>query len=180
MNDQPLKSTEMKTSVWLSRRLSMVPRWVVIPTIRTQTVAEHSFNVACLCDYLVGFHSQSHDPYFRHMLMATALRHDLEEAITGDSPSPIKASTRKAPGTLSSVETVVKVADKIDAALFCMDEIEMGNTAIKDVLEDVLNKGVIYWFHFSWGDDSRKPQFRELVHTLHEECRISRHPTLEL
>ncbi len=35
------------------RRLSLVPRWSVVPTIQKQNVAEHTFHVLCLAVYLV-------------------------------------------------------------------------------------------------------------------------------
>lgn len=72
-------------------RAGEITRWHMVRTSRTQTVAEHSYRVWLLADYL-------YDRVFEHETNSTgralvwrwALFHDLTEVCTGDVPTPIK------------------------------------------------------------------------------------------
>lgn len=111
--------------------LSHVPRWVIVPTVRTQSVAEHSFNVAMIvqeiltrCPELV-----TGDPpaIRREAAIWHALTHDIDESVTGDIPGIAKRwmrSKRDIPDLVPDVPLVgvtlgemrlVKLADTIDA-----------------------------------------------------------------
>lgn len=130
------------------RRLAVVPRWAVIPTIRQQSVAEHCYYVTLYTDKICLMLGA--DEHFRAQAMAYALRHDYEEAFTGDIPSPANkhmdakgymesldpppteddyASVQ--PGNLEQVKAVVKLADIFDAYMFLRDEFQMGNKRIE-------------------------------------------------
>jgi hypothetical protein len=70
-------------------RLSSVKRWHMIDTHRTQTLAEHSANVALLVYTIiitapVGWFSDA------HYSAVVALTHDIAESFTGDIPSHTK------------------------------------------------------------------------------------------
>lgn len=74
-------------------RMSSVKRWHMIDTRRVQTLAEHSANVALLGWYIA---ITSPSAFFPHPAMAIAgLLHDLDEAYTGDMPTPTKAALGK-------------------------------------------------------------------------------------
>jgi len=122
------------------RRLSFVPRWTVIPTIRKQSVAEHSYHVAHIALWVSRMHKTlaSGDRDFE--ILFFAIIHDETEALTGDIPSPsahthmpnkkqfdvehaLGASTAS-----DEVEQVLKVADVLEALLFLWEEKKMGNT----------------------------------------------------
>lgn len=109
--------------------LSHVPRWVIVPTVRTQSVAEHSFNVAMIvqeiltrCPEVVVTHGIR-----REAVLWYALVHDIDESVTGDIPGIAKRWMRSkrdipdlVPDTPSAGVTldemrIVKLADVIDA-----------------------------------------------------------------
>ena len=74
-------------------RLSAVKRWHMIETRRTQTLAEHTANVALLGWYIAY---RSPDAFFNPAALAIAgLTHDLDEAFTGDLPTPTKSALGK-------------------------------------------------------------------------------------
>lgn len=116
--------------------LSYVDRWVIAPTRRHQSVAEHSYRVAVIALALVGWRHPSVIPgeYVgmglteREVVMAAVL-HDSEEVLTGDIPGPQKSAI---PGYLRDVthmgakECLVKVADSIETGTFWM---QWGNSA---------------------------------------------------
>jgi 5'-deoxynucleotidase YfbR-like HD superfamily hydrolase len=70
-------------------RFHAVKRWHMIDTTRTQTLAEHSANVALLAYYLAATSPQM---YFgpSQNVAALALIHDIPEVFTGDIPSHTK------------------------------------------------------------------------------------------
>lgn len=106
--------------------LGHVPRWVIVRHHRSQSVAEHSFNVACIAHELYVRHESSFsnaDVRIANILLR-ALYHDLEECITGDMPTPAKKlftrdHTVPPVADITSVTMVelqvVKLADLIDA-----------------------------------------------------------------
>jgi 5'-deoxynucleotidase len=117
-------------------RMSVIRRWAIIDMARDQSVAEHSYNVAMiclailngpLCGYFIG------DDRFEVVMWA--LCHDLPEIDSGDIPTPMKSWLKS---DIEEMETVkyrdwthekssipelmrclVKVADSIDAIIFC-------------------------------------------------------------
>lgn len=70
------------------RTASIVPRWSIVWTLTRDTVANHSFYVtyySAIIAKLLGWRGDWSE------LMMLALTHDLDETITGDVVSPIKA-----------------------------------------------------------------------------------------
>ena len=115
------------------------------PTIKTQTVAEHSWRVAMLVNVIA--------PSFGMPVIA-ALEHDMAECVVGDIPSPAKRSGRfdreawdiieyevlKDAGyglvnqyLTSEDKRVLKLADYAEGCLFCIDERNLGNRRIAEV-----------------------------------------------
>jgi HD containing hydrolase-like enzyme len=69
-------------------RMQGIRRWHMIPMLREQTLAEHSFNVAAL-HYVIRMRIDPSGNY-THPMAGAALFHDIEEAFTGDIPTPTK------------------------------------------------------------------------------------------
>lgn len=109
--------------------LSIVPRWVIVPTIRRQSVAEHSFNVAIIVQELLNKYPHLTETVRPYQLMFHALHHDLDECITGDIPRHAKKVVLRAKRdmvdlitdrpevslTISEIE-IIKLADIMEAA----------------------------------------------------------------
>ena len=90
-----------------------IQRWHIIDTSRTQSVAEHSFNVAMItCKFMerMGCMNEDITP-----TMVLALMHDADEVHEGDVP----AIAKKPPVLKSSLaHRAIQVADKLEAYWF--------------------------------------------------------------
>lgn len=125
---------------------SEVKRYHTVTTLREETVGHHSHGVAMLCLVLTNHHASA-------ALLEAALVHDLSEHITGDIPSPAKREygigeqvTLLEMRLMAAVglgvitldhheERVLKLADIAQGALFCLREIELGNSKMRVVLD---------------------------------------------
>jgi 5'-deoxynucleotidase YfbR-like HD superfamily hydrolase len=77
-------------------RLSNLKRWGIVEMSRSQSVAEHSFNVAMIAAYIVDRLPSGVKPAgLRETVINWSLVHDLPELVTGDIPTPIKAEIRE-------------------------------------------------------------------------------------
>ena len=85
-------------------RMHAVKRWHMIDTTRTQTLAEHSANVAMLAFVIVN---SPPGAYFGSASQAAiyGLMHDIPEAFTGDIPTHTKRWF--APGVIDNIEAAV-------------------------------------------------------------------------
>lgn len=76
--------------------LTHVPRWAIMPMLRPQTVAEHSYRVTIIMNWMVNQIHVTHPlpgggpDFMGPRVWAYALSHDVEEARTGDIPGPAK------------------------------------------------------------------------------------------
>lgn len=106
-----LTPSEIKIGLGQILRLSYVPRWVIVPMMRQQSVAEHSWRVAVIAMELSGKLGWNYDEQCE--LATKATLHDWEEALTGDTPSTEKPypSFRG----MSKDELVLKIADYLEA-----------------------------------------------------------------
>lgn len=143
------------------RRLAVVPRWTVIPTIRRQSVAEHSFHVMWIARHVVDTYNayKSDDDVYiaADNIMVAALLHDEAEALSGDIATPYKqgaigeeiknAEERHGFGLpLSAAEkTLLKLADLIEAHLFVCEERMLGNQGLFQVHDDLLKNFFGTW-----------------------------------
>lgn len=126
------------TSLLHSRRLSIVPRWTVVQTIRKQNVAEHSFQVAQICRALLDM-LDVRQPAQLASVLERALDHDMEEAITGDIPSPCKDGQPVA-GPFEPADCLVKLADDLEALAFVYEEQRLGNTTLEFVEDRLFDR----------------------------------------
>ena len=113
-------------------------RFHTVQTITQNTVAEHSWGVAMLCNLLTNGKASKE-------LLWAALIHDMAECETGDIPAPSKRifglreqMSQHELGILVRIgfdmpplnaqeKYVLKVADCLDGVLFCTRELRMGN-----------------------------------------------------
>jgi hypothetical protein len=122
----------------LDDRLSIVKRWVLIRTNRTQSVAEHCFNVQRICIRIA--------PWFKissalelYRLSQAALHHDDNEALTGDIPWTAKGYVKEGENGVDTgaalwydsagdrIKSIVKLADLLEAYHFLAMEMQTGN-----------------------------------------------------
>jgi len=114
--------------------------------LRQQDVAQHSYNVAWLCWLL-----SDRDP--SAALIMAALAHDAGERHTGDIPAPTKrrhpsmhelldamenehtAAAGYTQEPLSRIEAqILKLADMMEGAFYCLRELKMGNRLVMDAV----------------------------------------------
>ncbi len=93
--------------------LSYVPRWAVVPMLRPQSVADHSWRVAVIANEL-AFRMRGSSDYGSlpgTSVIRRAIFHDIDEAETGDIPATVKG-----PYTIPEelIALAVKVADVIE------------------------------------------------------------------
>ena len=103
-------------------KLSYVPRWVIVDRRKEQSVADHSFRVAAITVALLDeVHRVQHvDDDVRHRALWRAVSHDLDEAESGDIPTPYKAKMGPELSVKPPVfaDEVVSVADTLEALIF--------------------------------------------------------------
>jgi 5'-deoxynucleotidase YfbR-like HD superfamily hydrolase len=155
-----------------------VPRWVTIPVLRKQSVAEHSFLVALWSDRIATVIGWDASPGHWLMLNRWALSHDLPEAFTGDTPSPFKRAYNNdnAEGQFSrewhpeyndlkqrlnagdskcrDVLTIVSFADLLEAAIFLREESLVGNQMVGEYRLELNLKTTLAWFNLPWPDQT--------------------------
>lgn len=141
-----------------SRRLSFVPRWIVMPTIRKQSVAEHSYHMAMTTVWLTNHHNimadidENKTAATALFLLASALVHDIDEAREGDVPSPNKIPKPVDPS--DQVTVILKVSDILEAIAFIEEEKALGNKFGMDAVQaDLFAKLHEWWLAFSWNDE---------------------------
>ena len=134
------------------RVLAHIPRWSVLPVIRRQSVAEHSFFVSVYVSQLLDHprfkakHSEWKEKALRY-----ALVHDAAEARTGDLPGPIKraiidrdkfegveaaamSSMGLNPYCDEDIRLIVKAADAAEEYFYLASEAQMGSKVVKVLL----------------------------------------------
>lgn len=123
------------TSIHLSLsdiyRASDVTRWQIVKTMRSQSVAEHSYQVAMITARICGM--LDYDREYTARAVWYALIHDIPEVLTGDIVSPVKKiistnALEQFEGSIrvlgshvsedANIRRVVKLADMLEAVKF--------------------------------------------------------------
>lgn len=133
------------------RNLADVKRWAIVRTIRSQSVAEHSYFVAMMMPRLLREYGYT-DPAFILSAVEYAMLHDRDEVLSGDIATPIKKRIQSGVfdavaeefglklETTDAVKTATKVLDLFEAALFLAEEIAIGNARVVDILTVIKRK----------------------------------------
>ena len=86
-------------------RMKYINRWGLMANTRSETICEHSLEVALVAHALATIGNKkfgkSYDPQRAALL---AVLHDAPEIITGDMPTPVKYHSRGDPQGLRQVE----------------------------------------------------------------------------
>lgn len=161
------------------RTASIVPRWSVVWTLTRDTVSNHSFFVEMYADEIAdvinwkqGLDKQIFEA--RYHLCRYARFHDLDETVTGDIVSPVKAEIiddmrantyilgqmqERMPRVVAAIEemqalpywqdirAIVKAADRLDALLFLVGERRMGNGVVVDRIPSAWKNLKQAWFN---------------------------------
>lgn len=121
----------------LFRDAADVQRFHCKRTLRDQTVGQHSFNMVTLLLIVA--------PDARKEVFQTIVHHDLPELFTGDMPGPFKrahwqigqlmeeAEKDLEPlyrefGLNAAEQALVKMLDRIEGAMWALEEVRMGNS----------------------------------------------------
>lgn len=143
------KAAEGLGQTCLMRDAAAVKRWHTKRVLKEQSVGAHSFNMLLLLMEVWPDHP--------HRVMKACIHHDLPELITGDIPAPVKwRSTQMAImleemekgtgplyqdfGLTSMEESVVKWCDSAELALYCLEELQMGNTFVATTIAAILRR----------------------------------------
>lgn len=143
------------------RTLAIIPRWCIVQTTTKDYVASHSYFVALYSRSIAEVIRWRGN---REYLLMAALMHDHDESITGDITGPVKNTVvgDRAPDFLfeksqermgslldsfhdledsipsheaDEANSIVMVADKLDALLFLIFNRRMGNTFVEPAIE---------------------------------------------
>ena len=125
LEKEPDQLTRVKDSLTMAQklRLMQVPRWTIVPLLRNQSVAEHSWAVAILAMELAYRCGINPEDVAKH-----AVEHDITEVVTGDIPTPLKKAIVSAgAGHVvhhepipegDGIATIVKIADTMEAIIY--------------------------------------------------------------
>ena len=127
-----------------------VKRYHTMKTIGEQTVAEHSWGVATILNWL--------KPDISKIALLKALTHDVAEKRTGDMPAPTKWNNPELARELSIVEKGIekelgvdydvspeekeffKQSDLFELLLYCVNQRSLGNTNVNVVFSNGVEK----------------------------------------
>lgn len=140
----------------LANRLEMmaqsakVVRYHTRALTRAQSVGEHTYGVMWLLQILTDFQCGPR-------LLYAALVHDAPEYVTGDIPAPVKLASPALTAALHEMEDrvfadarvpcpiltseearLLRTADCLEGALYCLEELHRGNRGIQEVLGSYL------------------------------------------
>lgn len=116
-------------------RASDVSRWQIVKTMKTQSVAEHSFQVAMITGRICQILGK--DELFTARATRYALHHDLGEVLTGDIASPVKKMINTE--ALAEFEGSIRVfGEPIATDPECVDIVKLADTleAVKFLFEN--------------------------------------------
>lgn len=160
-----------RSKILLSRsmRLQNVPRWVVVPVIRRQSVAEHTLNCLAIYQWLCEVAGLELDLG----TFVSILEHDEYEAVEGDRPSPSKNPKTK---QVSRTRVIVKIVDMLEALHYGWTENLLGNKHFDSsghIMTDIVDK-LGHWLSYGVLGELTDPH--ELALMLYMDSAPNQHP----
>lgn len=101
--------------------LSHVPRWAIIDKFKPQTVGDHTYRVSAIVLILVEEFDKRGLYVSKSKALELAITHDIDEAISGDLPTPYKKLKGLQESTFkpdTNEAFLVKLADLLEACIF--------------------------------------------------------------
>lgn len=142
-------------------RAGHVKRFHAIDTIKSQSVAEHTFGTLVIARELCSINNVEFDN-----VASALLYHDAPEHYTGDIPANVKKDSPDlacalsdleesytehydipAPDLLSAEARIVRAADTLEAMFFCLRERSLGN--VSQDLSTVFDRLLTYLVEFA-------------------------------
>jgi hypothetical protein len=151
-------------------RSQYVKRWHIVNTAKSQSLAEHQFNVAMIAA-TIATKLKANNSFIKNVTIL-ALMHDAPEIVMGDIPTPAKRRGSKEGvfefklpfdihvGDSESARKIVKAADFLDAIHFVVEN-GVGRHA-QLALDDIRRS------YKSWLAD-QEPQLREATQDVEAE-----------
>ena len=150
--------------------LQHVPRWTTLKGVNPQSVAEHSYRVAVVTQWLaegaVSFNTEQAASALRY-----ALNHDMDEAVYSDIPAPLRGTKVAAKDEVSGVSLVA--SSYVRGVVKCADLLEaIGHLLESNYHDDSVILDLTMEFEANWqdlGDKARYPsshvlrQFEKMV-----------------
>lgn len=116
--------------------LSNVPRWAIIDKYRSQTVGEHTFRVCAIVLMLVREFDKRGLYVSKSKALELAIVHDIDEAWSGDLPTPYKKLKNLQESTFkpdTNEAFMVKLADLLEASIW-LDRYGVNASHISDAI----------------------------------------------
>lgn len=141
-------------------RATGVKRWHIVETDREQRLCEHMYSVSVLAGEIAS--RMGHSPEEVQLVIVAALFHDIDEVVSGDTPTPTKARAKAAGLDLNTlfkeyrvvdmdeaskkipdIKNIIKCADHLDTVFFLGDH-RVGRHA-EQVLKKVTDQAIEYF-----------------------------------
>lgn len=165
------------TRVKLWRAAARVARFHTVPTIRGQSVGEHTFGLLAILTEICTPSA---------LLLKAALAHDAPECITGDVPAPAKWLHVELEDALRLVEgrlkreydlifgldpretRLLKFADMLELSIYSLEEVDMGNRHMAVMAYNAINAIKVRGLFDVTADANEL--YNEVVLSFHSKC----------
>jgi hypothetical protein len=117
-------------------KLSHVPRWSIVDTIKGQSVADHTYRTTVIFMHLVEKLDIS-DMLTWPDCIIDVLKHDMEEAFTGDMPTTHKKQNGELSVPHSPAQVLLKIADCVEAYIFAYRYAVIKENVVLDVRNNI-------------------------------------------
>lgn len=171
---------KVATLIRKSRGLNYQTRWNMYPKVRTESISEHTFNVAMFTAAILAIKNKGVLGYVDYETIVGSLFHDMEESVSGDIPTLTKRLIGNELGMLEESKNelmlnkipsfeylfkffrnnrVVELADKLAAMWFAAEQEECGVLMYKHIKNQIITKMISDYSEIF-------PQLKEFIKAL--------------